>query len=158
MKTYYRPSALARNDDLAVIHIRKKELGLDDDAYRDLLFSIARVRSSADLDHAGRKLVRDHLDNLARKTNPWGFVDTAAADRRGMLKKLIMMVKGKPVRGYPYALGIAEQMFGKAGAVTVRIELLDPAQLHSLVAALEVDQKRRMMAAQVQDRQRGAVR
>lgn len=154
MKTYYRPGALARNDDLAVIHIRKKELGLDDDAYRDLLFSIARVRSSADLDHAGRKLVRDHLDNLARKTNPWGFVDTAAADRRGMLKKLLMLVRGHPVRGKPYAEGVAKQMFGKGGTVEVRIELLDAAQLHSLVAALEIDQKRKIMAAQVKERGR----
>lgn len=154
MKTYYRPGALARNDDLAVIHIRKKELGLDDDAYRDLLFSIARVRSSADLDHAGRKLVRDHLDNLARKTNPWGFVDTAAADRRGMLKKLLMLVRGKPGRGKPYAEGVAKQMFSKGGTVEVRIELLDAAQLHSLVAALEIDQKRKIMAAQVKERGR----
>ena len=44
-----------RNADLAKIHIAKKQLAMEDEAYRDLLFSIGRVRSAADLDFAGRK-------------------------------------------------------------------------------------------------------
>jgi len=44
---------------LAVIHITKKELGLDDREYRDTLEKITGVRSSRDLDEAGfRKLMR----------------------------------------------------------------------------------------------------
>ncbi|MDH3329386.1 MAG: regulatory protein GemA [Desulfobulbaceae bacterium] len=43
---------------LAVIHIVKKELGLSDDEYRDILEKYAGVRSAKDLDEKGfRKLM-----------------------------------------------------------------------------------------------------
>ncbi|HER62356.1 MAG TPA: DUF1018 domain-containing protein [Desulfobacteraceae bacterium] len=44
---------------LAVIHITKKELGLEDREYRNTLEKVTGVRSSRDLDEAGfRKLMR----------------------------------------------------------------------------------------------------
>jgi len=54
-------SADIRKRELAQIHVAKSQLGLDDETYRDMLFTIARVRSAADLDWAGRKRVLDHL-------------------------------------------------------------------------------------------------
>ncbi|MCW5657400.1 MAG: regulatory protein GemA [Burkholderiaceae bacterium] len=51
----------ARKADLAAIHIAKAALGWDDDFYRDILFTVCRVRSSGDLDHAGRKRFLAHL-------------------------------------------------------------------------------------------------
>lgn len=57
----------SRKRDLAVIHLAKKQLNLDDDAYRDLLFSIARVRSSKDLDWTGRKRVLEHFEKIGFK-------------------------------------------------------------------------------------------
>ena len=51
----------SRKNDLAAIHVAKKQLGMDDEAYRTMLWSVARVRSARDLDHAGRKTVLDHL-------------------------------------------------------------------------------------------------
>lgn len=53
---------------LAQIHIAKKELGLDDETYRAMLWTCARVHSSADLDHAGRAKVLDHLKGLGWKS------------------------------------------------------------------------------------------
>lgn len=50
-----------RRRDLAAIHCAAKELGLERDAYEAMLYSVARVRSAADLDHAGRRQVLDHL-------------------------------------------------------------------------------------------------
>ena len=50
-----------RKADLAAIHIAKKELGWDTDYYRDILFSVCRVRSSGDLDFTGRKRFLAHL-------------------------------------------------------------------------------------------------
>lgn len=50
-----------RQNDLAKIHMAKTDLGLDDDTYRDMLFTVARVRSAADLDFSGRRRVLDHL-------------------------------------------------------------------------------------------------
>lgn len=47
--------------ELAQIHIAKAQLGMADDAYRDLLFTLARVRSAADLDGAGRQRLLSHF-------------------------------------------------------------------------------------------------
>lgn len=55
-----------RNGDLATIHIRKAELGLGDDEYRDLLFAIQRVRSAKELDFTGRKTVLEHFAKIAK--------------------------------------------------------------------------------------------
>lgn len=51
----------ARKADLAAIHIAKKALGWDTDHYRDILFSVCRVKSSAELDFTGRKRFLAHL-------------------------------------------------------------------------------------------------
>ncbi len=51
----------ARCRELATIHVAKKQLAMDDDAYRDMLWSLTRVRSAGDLDHAGRQRVLEHL-------------------------------------------------------------------------------------------------
>lgn len=63
------PAAIARpgrGRDLALIHIAAQQLGLrrpdDDSAYRDMLWSVARVRSAADLDAGGRAAVLRHLE------------------------------------------------------------------------------------------------
>lgn len=50
-----------RNADLAAIHVAKKALGWDDDTYRDILWTVCHVRSSADLDFAGRRRLLAHL-------------------------------------------------------------------------------------------------
>jgi Protein of unknown function (DUF1018) len=50
-----------RRADLAAIHIAKKELAWDDDTYRDILFSVCRVKSSGLLDFTGRKRFLAHL-------------------------------------------------------------------------------------------------
>lgn len=49
-----------RKRELAQIHIAKAQLGMDDETYRAMLWTIARVMSAADLDWAGRKRVLDH--------------------------------------------------------------------------------------------------
>lgn len=51
----------ARRADLAAIHMAKAALGWDDDTYRDIMFTVCRVRSSAQLDFGGRKRFLAHL-------------------------------------------------------------------------------------------------
>ena len=46
---------------LAVIHIVKKELGLSDDEYRDILQTYAGVRSAKDLDDKGFRKLMHHF-------------------------------------------------------------------------------------------------
>ena len=76
MSTNKYPARLkVRNNELAMIHIAKQQLGMDDDTYRDMLWTVARVRSSAGLDWQGRKKVLDHLKArgfkvTASKTKP----------------------------------------------------------------------------------------
>lgn len=50
-----------RTRELAAIHLGKKQLGMDEATYRDMLWTVARVRSAADLDEAGRRQVLEHL-------------------------------------------------------------------------------------------------
>ena len=68
----------ARNVELAKIHIAAQALHLrsatDDSAYRDMLWSIGRVRSAKDLDAGGRAAVLRHLVKC-------GWNDTGAATR-----------------------------------------------------------------------------
>lgn len=59
-----------RRREMAQIHIARQQLGLDDDTYRDMLWAVARVRSSKDLDWTGRKKVLEHLKARGFKPQP----------------------------------------------------------------------------------------
>lgn len=48
---------MSRNPLLAQIHIAKKQLGLDDDLYRDVLERVTGARSSAGLSDAQRRVL-----------------------------------------------------------------------------------------------------
>ena len=66
-----------RKADLAAIHIAKKQLGWDEEFYRDLLWTVCRVKSSGDLDFTGRKRFLDHLRQC-------GFVNSATKSRKAV--------------------------------------------------------------------------
>jgi phage gp16-like protein len=67
-----------KNKDIQLIHIGAEQLGMDtqdksdSSEYRSMLWSIARVHSSADLDFAGRKKVLDHLKACGFKVRATG--------------------------------------------------------------------------------------
>lgn len=59
---------------LAVIHITRKELGLDEKEYRDTLEKVTGVRSSSELDEAGfRKLMRYFARSRHYRVNQYGM-------------------------------------------------------------------------------------
>lgn len=64
------PANIQRNNELAQIHIAKKDLALDDETYRAMLFTVARVTSSKDLDFHGRKAVLRHMVARGWKNKP----------------------------------------------------------------------------------------
>ncbi len=64
------PAADIRKRELAQIHIAKAALGLDDETYRDMLWTVARVRSASELDWAGRKQVLDHFKACGWNNRP----------------------------------------------------------------------------------------
>ncbi|MCC7484570.1 MAG: regulatory protein GemA [Burkholderiales bacterium] len=135
-----------RRRDLATIHLGKKALGLDDDAYRDMLWTVARVRSSADLNHEQRQAVIAHLRRCGfaaerfhgkpRADGEWSWVNTAAPDRQAMLWKIRRLLVNAG-RRRQYADGIAEAMFR-----IPRLELCGARELHAIITALVKDGKR----------------
>lgn len=56
--------ALLSAKKIALLHVAKKQLGLDDDAYRDILRRFGGVDSAADLDEIGFFHVTKHLTAL----------------------------------------------------------------------------------------------
>jgi len=56
-----------RNAELGKIHIAVKDLCLDRDTYEDILWTVARVRSAADLDSQGRFKLLAHFRALGWK-------------------------------------------------------------------------------------------
>ena len=145
-------AAADRNSDLARIHIAKKQLGLDDATYRDMLWSIGRVRSAADLDFAGRKRVLEHLRSRGFKfttsrltphasRSEWDWVNNAAGERQPLLRKIAVMLRDSD-REKQYVDAMAKRI-----CHVERIEFCTPAQLHDIVSALVYDQKRRAAKA-----------
>ena len=129
-----------RRRDLATIHMAKKQLDMDDAAYRDILWSVARVRSSSELDQAGRNKLLDHFRACGWKPTPkvneWAFIDKAAPDRRPLLKKICMVCKSMGV-GKAYAEGAAQRQTG----IARKLEMMDDGQLWMLAGVLERTRK-----------------
>lgn len=132
----------ARRRDLAMIHLAAKQLGMDEDAYRAMLWAVGRVRSAKDLDFAGRQRVKDHLRACgwkpapARQRKPYPG-RPANTDREPQLQKIEALLTDAR-RPWSYADKMAHRMFGKD-----RVQFCDPAEWQRLIAALVIDQKRR---------------
>ncbi len=57
--------------EIQLIKIAQKQLGMDDHTYRSVLWSVARVKSSTELDFAGRKKVLEHMEACGfKRTKP----------------------------------------------------------------------------------------
>lgn len=133
------PTTDRRNADLAKIHIAKKQLGLDDEAYRAMLWTVARVKSSADLDEYGRKRVLEHMRRggfkpASNKTFPGRPHN---CDEHPQLLKIEALLADAS-RPWSYADALVKKMFGKD-----RIAFCDPDEWQRLIAALEYDRRRR---------------
>lgn len=157
-----------RADDLVLIHVAKRDLGLDDSEYRDLLWTVARVRSAKDLDHAGRARLIEHFRkcgwapaNRRRSDKPaseWTFVFRLPPDRQPQAKKLFRLaqaigaLQSPPVDVMPKAWvegtlkrmrAIADKRAGgDAPPTAAPLEFATDAELRALVVALEVHRKR----------------
>jgi len=70
-------NAMLNKGQLAILHIAAKELGLDEETYRDALQANAGVRSGKELDYRGFKAVMAHFERA-------GFKRHEPANRSGM--------------------------------------------------------------------------
>ena len=125
-----------RRRDLAAIHAAKRDLIMSDEAYRDILWSVARVRSAGDLDQAGRSKMLDHFRACGWKpvarVKEWAFIDKAAADRQPLLRKICAVCRSMKV-GKAYAEGAARRQTG----VERKLEMMDQGQLWILAGILD---------------------
>lgn len=126
-----------RNRELAAIHAAKRDLGLGDDLYRDVLWTIARVRTAADLDSHGRQAVLNHMSARGWKPKRARARRPHVVDHR---TALVVKIRAQlDDLGVPqtYGDGIARRMFK-----VDRWEWCDAQQLRKIVAALAYRQKR----------------
>lgn len=127
-----------RTAELAKIHLAKKQLALDDDTYRAMLWTVARVHSARDLDDAGRRAVLEHLKARGFRGRPRtrSTRTTPPRDRAALVRKVQAQMRAANVFS-EYVDGMAKRMFQ-----VERWEWCNPDQLHRLVAALAYHIKR----------------
>lgn len=129
----------ARKSDLAMIHIAKKALGLDDETYRSMLFTVARVTSSRELDHAGRIAVLNHMKACGWK-NATTAPDVTKA-KQALIAKIGALLADMQL-SWAYADGIAKQMHKRE-----KLQWCKPAELRGIIAALVNKQKAKPKAS-----------
>ena len=125
----------SRTKELAKIHIAAKQLGLEGETYRNMLWVVARVRSSKDLDDYGRKQVIAHLKKCGasftqkRRTRP-------AEEKASQVSKIRALLINDQ-RPDTYADAMSQRMF-----TVDRFEWCTTEQLGKIIAALVYDAKR----------------
>lgn len=146
----------ARRRELAAIHIAKKDLALDEETYRAMLWTIGRVHSSADLNSEGRHQVLDHLrsrgfkgsqkyaQRTAKVCRDAGPRPRVPADRQAQIGKIeaLLAAAGRPWAYIESAAPGRQSMVRRICGVD-RIGFATPEQLGKLIAALSYDAQRR---------------
>lgn len=130
-----------RNAQLAAIHVAKKQLGLDDDTYRAMLWAVARVHSAADLDAYGRRQVLDHMRSrgAAQRRPRVGRYPGRPhnTDEQPQLRKIEALLADMRLP-WSYADAIARQMYR-----VERVAWLHGDQLGSVITALIKERAKR---------------
>ena len=136
----YPARAADQKREIQLIQIARRQLQMADDVYYGMLWTVARVKSSTELDFAGRKKVLDHMEacgwKRSVKSNEWAFIDTAAADRRPLLRKICAVCRSMKV-GKAYAEGAAKRQHG----IERKLEMMDEGELWLLAGVLERTRK-----------------
>lgn len=151
-----------RRSQLAMIHVARKHLGMDEDTYRAVIRRVSvtagnRVEcsSSADLDGEQRHAVVDEFRRLGAKLPPMRGTRGPARvgqhpgkpgniDNEPMLKKIEAQLADMELP-WSYADTIAKQQTGIARVAWLRKE----PQLAAVIAALHTEQRKRALAKEV---------
>ncbi|WP_024302248.1 gp16 family protein [Pseudogulbenkiania sp. MAI-1] len=135
MKTTHRPALLAK------VHIARKELGLQDDAYRALLAQVTGKTSAKDLDDQALEKVLAHFKkcgwqpakSIAKKH---GQRPQTVKSREAYIDKIEALLADAG-RHWSYAQALASRMFG-----VEKLEWCDDGQVKSVMVALEIESRR----------------
>lgn len=124
---------------MAKVHIAKKDLGFDDDVYRDVLWRVTGKRSCKGMSLA-------ELEAVVKDMQASGFKVKAAKSkgkkpnvikrRKALMGKIEAMLADMGLH-WNYAHGMATSMFG-----IKRLEFLSDAQLYKVTQALSTYQIR----------------
>lgn len=124
---------------MAKVHIGKKDLGLDDDTYRDVLWRVTGKRSCSDMTIAQLESVVKDMQNSGFKpkaTPKHGKKPSVIGRRQNLINKIEAMLADMGLH-WNYAHGMAESMFG-----IKRLQFLNDKQLYKVTQALSVHQQR----------------
>ncbi|WP_031438203.1 gp16 family protein [Methylobacter tundripaludum] len=129
-----------KNSELAMIHIAKKQLGMDDDTYRAMLKQVAGVNSASELTEKTRAKVLDHLKKVGFKASKHKGrphnLDTKAGNAKQLSKiEALLADAGRP---WAYAASMAKRMYKKDA-----LEFCSGTELAGIIAALVKDAKKR---------------
>ena len=124
---------------LAKVHIAAKELGLDEDAYRDVLFVVTGRSSARDCEPVELAALLNHFRSRGWKggSRPDRPRNLESGDRSPQLRKIEALLADAK-RPWAYADGISKRMFG-----VDKVQFCLPPQLAAVIAALNYDKKRR---------------
>lgn len=94
------PGSISKKQ-IALLHVAKKELALDDDSYRAILLRHGRVESAADLDAKGFYMVMKHLTACGFRSSwtlrTYGYRPTMATPPQiDLIRSLWYRFSGKP--------------------------------------------------------------
>lgn len=132
-----------RRRDLALIHIARKQLDIDDDDYREIVREVGQVDSgsAADLNAEGRQAVIERFKEMGfrpvhKSDRASGMHVRPSWQRERQLSKIGAILADL---GYPwkYADAIARNMYG-----VDFVRFLYPHQLQGVIAALLTRQKK----------------
>jgi phage gp16-like protein len=135
-----------RSAELAKIHILKKELGLDDDAYRDVLFCQSRKNSAGQLTPQERSLVINHMISLKERAQ--GYPGRPANMDKKAAKNYAQYTRATQLEKIEALLAIGKKPWPYADALAKRICKIDKiawvpdGQLYKIIAALTYQAKR----------------
>lgn len=152
-----------RTKDLAKIHLAKKQLQMDDETYRAMLWTQARVESAAKLDSHGRKKVIEHLISIGAK-----FTSNKKHKRPANYNRLpnyitkVEALLADMDLPWSYADSIARNITGgkgdkdKAPGIQKLAWVKEEKHWRAIIAALHTEQKKRSLSERI-DKQLEAI-
>lgn len=133
-----------RDRRLAQIHIAKKDLGMSEEAYRDMLKNIGGVDSAANLSPTSAAKVLEHLGRLGWQPRATGKSNkpqpkryTKPADSRAQQSKIVALITSMGVSD-AYVDAIAMRIAG-----VQRWQWADADGLRGIITALNVEARKR---------------
>lgn len=121
-----------RNNQLAMIHIARAQLGLDEETYRSIIrmMSNGRTDSSAELDYAERNKLLDHFRARGWKNSKTATPKAAKKTNQPLVNKVGALLADMKLP-WSYADGIAKRMYNRD-----RVQWCEAEELRGVITAL----------------------